>query len=211
MPKNKQPRSERPSKPRTGPKRSRASERASERTRGSIPKNILEAAGCKTQREFVAHYKALFTGWNCSVTPRDMLGNQVMQVAVFVPDAPLNSSRGPIRAIWFGHVKPGVKTGRVAAGETFGYSYDSGIRFENNGVPNARASHVHACASATGQLSPNGDVDGLVAAELMGWTPITWVGSNGPGPQQYQSGAYCAGRPLADFRNSGHAVPPMPD
>jgi hypothetical protein len=133
-----------------------------------------------------------------------------MQVAVFIPDQPLPSSRGPLRALWFGHVAPDVKTGRVEKGDTFARSFDSGIRFENNGVPLARAAHDHTCASTTGQLSPNGDVDGLAAAEVMGWTPVIFLGNGGPGPSQYQAGAYTAGRLRSDFTNTGHQIPDMP-
>jgi hypothetical protein len=200
-----------PSEPQTGPKPTPENEPASAKKPTPIPKTTLEAAGCKTEAEFKGHYRALFEGWNCSITPRELLGTgQVMQVAVFIPDQPLPSSRGPLRALWFGHVAPDVKTGRVEKGDTFARSFDSGIRFENNGVPLARAAHIHACASTTGQLTPNGDVDGLACAEVMGWTPVTFLGNGGPGPSQYQGGAYTAGRHRSDFTNTGHQIPDMP-
>jgi hypothetical protein len=85
-------------------------------------------------------------------------------------------------------------------------SWDSGIRFENQGIP-ARASHVHLCASATGTLSPNGDTDGLLAAAALGWQ-VEWHGNGGPGPDQYLSGQWIAGKPKAAWQ--GRPLPPAP-
>jgi hypothetical protein len=145
------------------------------------------------------------------MNPREMLAQgQSMAIAVFVPRQPIQTSRGLVRAMWFGHVHPNVRIGPVAEGDQFGESYDSGIRFEDAGYPNARASHNHACASATGQLSPNGDMDGLAACEAMGWL-VDYLGPIGPGPNHYMTNQYTAGRARSDFLSTGHALPPMPE
>jgi len=155
--------------------------------------------------------QALFTGWVCiappSPTPR---GLQPMYVAVLVYDTPIPTPWGAVRTDWAGHVRADVKTGRVGAGETYAVCFDSGIRFENSGIPNARAAHIHACASATGSLSPNGDLDGRAFAYVRGWEPMAYLGEGGPGPQQYQSGRFCAGRLLSDFQQAGKPIPPLP-
>jgi hypothetical protein len=165
--------------------------------------------------EYAAQRRALFDGWVCRVPPAPVprgaevgpVGfGQTMHVAVFWPDQPLQTSGGPLRAIWFGHVRSNVRTGRVRRGEKFAETGASGIQFERAGIPNARAAHAHACASATGQLSPNGDVSGMLACEAMGWR-VEFIGSNGPGPQQYMTGAFCAGRRLSDFHQAHQPLP----
>ena len=186
--------------------------------------------------EYLARRKALFDGWVCrvpaescpptsvppasyspervpregvppaaAITPAAGVG-QTMHVAVFWPDQLLQTSGGGLRAIWFGHVRGNVRTGRVRRGDQFAETGASGIQFERAGVSTARAAHAHACASATGQLSPNGDVDGLLACEAMGWR-VQFIGSNGPGPTQYQTGLYCAGRLLTDFHTAHKPLP----
>lgn len=155
--------------------------------------------------------QALFTGWVCiappSPTPR---GLQPMHVAVLVYDTPIPTPWGAVRADWAAHVRGDVRTGRVAAGEPYAVCWDSGIRFENSGVAAARAAHIHACASATGTLTPNGDLDGRAFAYVRGWEPLAYLGEGGPGPGQYQQGRYTAGRLTSDFQRAGKPIPPMP-
>lgn len=161
--------------------------------------------------EYQAQHAALFTGWVCSVHPADLMAAlQTMYVAVLVYDTPISTPYGTVRVDWAGHVNGNVKTGRVAQGEQYAESWDSGIRFENSGVPNARAAHIHACASATGTLTPNGDLDGLAFAAARGWQPIRYLGEVGPGPTQYQQGGWTAGRRTSDFTSAGKPIPPMP-
>jgi hypothetical protein len=173
------------------------------------PLGVLETMSAGYQK---AHHD-LFDGWVCQI-PIDKYNAsnvnplaQVMNVAVFVPDTPISSSRGVIRALWFGHIRNGTRQGHMNAGDKFGESGASGIQFERAGVLYARAAHVHACASVTGNLTPNGDVDGAVACEIMGWK-VTNVGFV-PGPNQYFTGNYCAGRLLSDFRNASKPIPRM--
>jgi len=155
--------------------------------------------------------QALFTGWVCiappSPTPR---GLQPMYVAVLVYDTPIQTPWGAVRTDWAGHVRADVKTGRVAKGETYAVCWNSGIDFEAAGIPNARASHIHACASTTGSLSPNGDMDGRAFAYVRGWEPMAYLGEGGPGPQDYQSGRWTAGRLTQDFHQAGKPIPPVP-
>ena len=73
---------------------------------------------------------------------------------------------------------------------------------------NTRAGHLHACAGAGTQLSPNGDLDGRLAVIAQGWQATDL--SNMPGPQEYQSGRYCAGRLTSEFTQAGRPIPPMP-
>lgn len=154
---------------------------------------------------------ALFEGWVCMAPPSTRpAGLQPMYVAVLVYDTPVSTPYGTVRVDWAAHVRGTVQTGRVVKDEQYAESYDSGIRFENSGVPNARAAHIHACASATGTLSPNGDLDGLAFAAVRGWTPITYLGEGGPGPTQYQAGGWTAGRRTTDFTQGGHPFPPIP-
>lgn len=160
-----------------------------------------------TSDEYQKAYRALFRKWVC-ISPWPAGGRpQIMNVVVFVPDAPLPSPGGPpLRALWFGHVRDDVRTGRVARGDLFALSGASGIQFEKVGIAKARAAHVHTCASATGALSPNGDVDGFVAAKAMGWDVVN-VGTV-PGPNEYLSGYFCAGRLLRDFQWAHKPIPP---
>ena len=158
--------------------------------------------------EYVQRHHDLFDGWVCIVPPdpsRPGFG-QTMHVAVFWPSQAIQTSGGRLTALWFGHVRGNVRTGAVNKGDTFAETGASGIQFERAGVATARAAHAHVCASTTGQLSPNGDVDGMLACEAMGWQ-VRFIGNDGPGPDQYKTGAYCAGRLLADFQNGGKPLP----
>ncbi len=171
----------------------------------SFPTPISTAAAADPA--YMAAHAALFGGaFLCGMDRAQLIATgQTMYFVLFVPHAPIAG----LKAMWFGHARGNAKVGAVKQGEWFGESGDSGIRFETAGVPNARASHVHCCASTSGQLTMNGDTDGLRAAAAMGWK-VEFIGSNGPGPQQYQGGQFCAGRLLSDFTTHGHPIPPMP-
>lgn len=167
------------------------------------PLGVLSTMGGEYQQQ----YKALFDGWVCHIEPQEyaVLGvnplSQVMNVAVFMFDTPINGVRG----IGLGHVRNGTLQGHMLKGTKFGESGASGIQFERAGITTARAAHVHATTFMSGQLSPNGDADGKIACEIMGWQ-LTDVGFV-PGPTHYFSGNYCAGRLLSDFRNASKPVP----
>ncbi len=165
--------------------------------------------------EYAQHHQELFgAGWVCmapasalTLTGDPLYGSQTMQVAVFWPDTPIRLSNGQqAHAFWFGHCKPDVPVGRVDVGGRICTSWDSGVRFENNGIQ-ARAAHVHCCGSATGTLSMNGDVDGLLVAQALGWQ-VEWRGAGGPGPNDYMSGQWIAGKPRSQW--GGHPIPPVP-
>lgn len=156
---------------------------------------------------YLGQHQAIFGGpFRCSMTEADLVATgQTLYFVLFAPNAPLAG----LKALWFGHARGNARLGPVKIGDWFGESWDSGIRFEAGGVPDARAAHVHCCASTTGQLTMNGDVDGLRAAAAMGWH-VEFIGSNGPGPDQYYTGAYTAGRLRTDFTSGHHPIPPMP-
>jgi hypothetical protein len=160
---------------------------------------------------YAANHYALFGGaFICGMTAAQLVSTgQTMYFVVYQPDVPISTRYGLFKIGWAGHARGSAKVGRVKKGEWYGESYDSGIRFETAGVPNARAAHVHACASASGTLTMNGDINGLAWCEAHGWQ-VEFIGSNGPGPQQYQGGAFCAGRLLTDFTTHGHPIPPIP-
>lgn len=153
-------------------------------------------------------------GWVCMAPlPDDMkiggplYGTQAMFVAVYWPDTPIRLANGQmLKAAWFGHCKGDIPVGRVDTGGRICTSWDSGVRFENNGIQ-ARAAHVHTCGSATGVLSMNGDVDGLLVAQAFGWQ-IEWRGTGGPGPQDYLTGQWIAGKRQSQW--GGHVIPPVP-
>lgn len=154
-------------------------------------------------------------GWVC-ISPATLehvevagplIAAQAMYVAVYWPDAPIRLSNGQmLRAAWFGHCRGDIPVGRVDTGGRICTSWDSGVRFENNGIT-ARAAHAHTCGSATGTLSPNGDVDGLLVAQALGWQ-VEYRGASGPGPNDYMAGNYIAGKPRSQW--GGRAIPPMP-
>ncbi len=152
-------------------------------------------------QEYRANWDALSEGWVCQAQPQ-----QAMHVAVFWPNAPLTINGQRIGHFHYGHVRQDIKAGPVRQGEVFAYSWDSGIRWEPR--LNTRAAHVHCCAGAGSVLSPNGDLDGRLAVLAQGWE-ATDVGTL-PGPQDYESGRYVAGRLLTDFQRAGKPIPPMP-
>jgi hypothetical protein len=156
------------------------------------------------------NHDALFGGdFICGLSAVELRAiGQTMYFIVYQPDVPIQTSYGPFKVGWGGHARSNAKVGRVVKGDKYGESWDSGIHFEP-GVPEARAAHVHACASATGNLTMNGDISGLAWCEVHGWK-VAFIGSNGPGPTQYQQGAYCAGRLRSDFTAAGKQPPPMP-
>lgn len=176
------------------------------------PLSILEVE----DEEYQATWHTLFDDQPCMIREADILGVdgevhvlQTMYFLVYKPNSPIRTSRGTVVASWFGHVDgQQIKTGAVKKGEQFGRAWDSGIRFESGGVVNARAAHVHCCASATGNLTMNGDIDGLAAAEMMGWS-VRHLGT-GPGPNDYFLGKHTAGRHTSDFTAAGKPIPPMP-
>ena len=171
------------------------------------PLNMAQAM----DERYQAQHRALFEGWGCRVpltrVASDFYSGQTMYVAVFWPSAPLTIEGQHVGHLHYGHVRSDVRSGPVRTGEQFATSWDSGIHFEP-GVPNARAAHTHCCAGAGTTLSPNGDLPGRLAAVAQGWAVVD-VGTV-PGPSDYQGGAYCAGRRLADFTSGGHPLPPMP-
>jgi hypothetical protein len=164
----------------------------------------LDAASAWESDEYVINWTALFEGWICRTV--DPL--QTMNVLVWYPSAPFTVGNQRVGHLHYAHVRSDIKTGPVKQGEAMGYSADSGIRFEP-GNPVARAAHVHCCAGAGTNLSPNGDLPGVLAIIAQGWqaTDIHSV----PGPAQYQQpNLYCAGRLYSDFQKAGKPPPPMP-
>jgi hypothetical protein len=144
------------------------------------------------------------------VTPdAPVLPYQTMYVAAYWPDEPLVVDGQRLRLLHFGHVHPTIRTGRVQAGDVFARVWDTGIRFEVVGIQ-ARAAHVHCAASTSGQLSPNGDISGLLAIKALGWD-VQFRGAQGPGPNEYYSGQWVAGRRRSDFQQAGRPIPPMPE
>jgi hypothetical protein len=116
----------------------------------------------------------------------------MMHIAVLAFDQPQRTPGGQtVRAIWIGHVIDGFPTGRRAAGNLFAVCGRSGIEF-----PGCDASHGHVCGTATGQLTPNGDIPGVEVVRLLGFNPrVTEV----PGPYSpnggYAGGGYDKGKP----------------
>jgi hypothetical protein len=125
-----------------------------------------------------------------------LLGTQ-LHIAVFWPEQPLPLPDGrTLRVLWIGHVRSDVPVGPREAGDPLAVCWNSGIEFA---VVNPRtgqpidASHGHVAGSATGRLSPNGDVPGLWVAQLLGYRPrVTRV----PGPADYASGRWDRGKPI---------------
>jgi len=172
----------------------------------------------KADPDYARHYDELFaTPWICmapapvkapGATEDELpIGMQMMYVAVEWLDTALLLPNGQhVPVIWFGHVKGDIPTGRVQTGGRICTSWDSGVRFENNGIQ-ARAAHIHVCGSVTGRLSQNGDVDGLLVARALGWD-VEFRGGNGPGPDQYMSGRYLAGKLASQW--GSNPIPPVP-
>src|SRR5262249_50735345 len=140
--------------------------------------------------------------WACWVGPA-----QTMFVAVFWPAAGYIVIEGQrCGHLHYGHVRSDVRTGQVTQGQQFATSWDTGIRWEPQ--IDTRAAHTHCCAGAGTQLSPNGDLPGRLAAIAQGWQ-VTDIGRV-PGPTDYQTGQWCAGRRRSDFTAAGKLLPPIP-
>lgn len=103
-----------------------------------------------------------------------------MHIAVLTFDQPQRTPGGQtVRAIWIGHCQDGFPVGGRSTGDLFCLTGRSGIEF-----PGVDAAHGHVCGTATGALSPNGDVPGIEVARLLGFNPrVTRV----PGPADYQA------------------------
>lgn len=173
----------------------------------------LAEMGVMFDPEYARHHDELFgAGWLC-MAPGDIhrlggaVGQQTMYVPVYWPETPLRLRNGQLlRAAWFGHSRQDVAVGHVDTGGRICTSWDSGVRFEANGIT-ARAAHVHVCGTTTGTLSMNGDVDGLLVAQAFGWH-VEWRGNVGPGPTDYLGGGWVAGKRRSAW--GGHAIPPVP-
>lgn len=181
------------------------------------PLNLPQGWSVASRAEYQQNHDDLWgDGWVCMAPPPTarvgsgsghLIAAQVMYVPVYWPDSPIRLANGQLlRAAWFGHSRQDAAVGRVDTGGRICTSWDSGVRFENNGIA-ARAAHVHVCGTVTGTLSPNGDVDGLLVAQALGWQ-MEWRGNGGPGPDQYMSGQWIAGKPRNQW--GGHAIPPVP-
>jgi len=152
---------------------------------------------------YVGRWRQLTEGAVCFAVGQQMI------VAVWWPAAPYYVAGTHVGHLHYGHVADSVRTGWVAGGDTFAYSWDSGIRFEP-GNPTARAAHVHCCAGSGRLLSPNGDLPGELAIAAQGWAPVTDLRTV-PGPLDYQvPNRYTAGRLLSDFTSAGEPLPEMP-
>lgn len=170
--------------------------------------------------DYADRYHALFGGWTCmapppvlperTFTPGEPLPMieplQTMFVAVFWPSASLTIEGQRVGHLHYGHVRADIKAGAVRQGEPFATAWDSGIRWEPR--LNTRAAHTHCVAGSGTALSPNGDLPGRLAAVAQGWDVTD--GGTLPGPQDYETGRYCAGRLLSDFTRAGKSLPPMP-
>ena len=177
------------------------------------PLNFAQRAAARGS-DYARHHDELFgAGWLC-MAPVDaetvaapLIGQQTMYVPVYWPDATIRLANGQYcRAAWFGHSRQDAAVGRVDTGDRICTSWNSGINFEANGIT-ARAAHVHVCGTATGTLSPNGDVDGLLVAQALGWQ-VEWRGNVGPGPNDYMGGGWIAGKRRSAW--TGRALPPQP-
>jgi hypothetical protein len=153
-------------------------------------------------------------GWICMAPAPDptqpgapLVGAQAMFVAVEWFDTPLRLANGQW-VVWFGigHCRNDIAVGRVSQGDRVCTSWDSGVRFENNGIQ-ARAAHCHLIGGATTTLSMNGDLDAMLLAQALGWQ-VEYRGATGPGPNDYLAGNYVAGKPRSQW--VGRALPPMP-
>jgi hypothetical protein len=161
------------------------------------------------QEEYWNRSKDLFNGYVCAIPQRQtaqgiFITAQLMFVCVYWPDDP--AVLGGLKASGYGHVRGDISVGRVNTGDRMCTVWDSGIRFENAGIV-ARASHCHLTGYRTTRLSPNGDVDGLYVAIAHGWN-VEWRGEGGPGPEQYFTGQWIAGKLARQW--GGHPIPPMP-
>lgn len=157
--------------------------------------------------QYYLDHAALFAGVGEPDSCYYKAGAQVMYFALLTFDTPQRLANGQMcKAIWLGHVKGDIAVGHVNAGDGWCTIWNSGINFEANGIP-ALASHAHTCGTATGALTMNGDVDGNLVAQLLGWE-LRDGGHAGPGPNEYMTGGYRAGKPLSAW--GGHPLPPAP-
>lgn len=164
--------------------------------------SVDAAASAQYDQNHADLFRGISTGSGCYAYG---LG-QTMYFALLTFDTPQRLSNGQqVRAIWAGHVRGDIPAGRVAAGDRWATSWDSGVRFESAGLQ-VRASHVHTCGTVSGALTMNGEVDGFLVAELLGWQ-VQNVGTV-PGPDAYLTGQYIAGKPKSAW--AGHPIPPMP-
>jgi hypothetical protein len=163
-----------------------------------------------TDPEYAERHRQLFEGWICIA--REAHGErfagtlQQMDVLVYWPDGGLDIDGVHLAAVGVGHVLgSSIPVGRVTAGTTAALTYDSGIRFERQGIA-ARAAHGHFIAFRSGVLSPNGDAPGWLAIKAFGFPAPRRHGV--PGPTDYLGGGFVAGRPKSDW--AGRAIPPIP-
>lgn len=118
--------------------------------------------------------------------PMNLLAAGPMIISVATPNVPVTINGYRAVRFWYGHVQDGFGLGRRLNGDMLFRCGTSGLE----SLP-GEPGHVHCCASATGQLTPNGDLPGIIAAKWVGRNPrVTWV----PGPQQYMTGRYYRGK-----------------
>jgi hypothetical protein len=158
--------------------------------------------------EYLSNHAALFadvlTPGACFYPGK--LGTQQMMVALLKFDTPQRLSNGQVvKAIWNAHCHPNPTVGRIEKGQRWCTSWNSGINFEADNIP-ALASHCHLAGTVSGNLTLNGEVNGFLVAELLGWD-IRDAGV-GPGPNEYMSGQYRAGKHVSQW--TGHTLPPAP-
>lgn len=170
-----------------------------------------DAVGRLSQALYYEQHAQLFAAITepgaCYFLGSPKFGAQVMYFALLTFDTPQRLPNGVVaKAIWLGHVRGDIATGHLSQGQRWCTVWNSGIDFEAAGIP-ALASHAHVCGTATGQLTMNGDVDGYAVAAFLGWT-LRNGGDNGPGPDQYMSGQYRAGKHSSLW--AGHTLPPRP-
>lgn len=171
------------------------------------PLTALEGAGqtdAATTVRYAQEHADLFRG--ITGPGGCYFGTQIMYFALLTFDSPQRLANGQMcKAIWIGHCRSDIAVGRVKAGDRWCTTWCSGINFEANGIP-ALASHAHTCGTISGQLSMNGEVSGFLVAQLLGWQ----VRDQGtvPGPNDYATGQYRAGKPLSVW--GGRPLPPRP-
>jgi hypothetical protein len=177
------------------------------------PLDTWLALGAERRRE-LERFFADFTCWlppaRDVVVPEAQVDPlQTMYVLAYAPDGGYRTTGGLVRLQVGAHVRQDIRTGRVTTGDLMTVVWDSGIHFESAGNPVARAAHFHSAPSQSGQLLPNGDMDGLYGCELFSWQ-VQNIGTV-PGPNDYAiPNRYCAGRLYSDFQQAGQSIPPMP-
>lgn len=99
-------------------------------------------------------------------------------------------------ALGLGHIDPtSVTRGGVKTGGVICRGGMSGLEALAQWEP----SHTHLTVYRTGQLSPNGDYDGVWAARYFGFDPLVVPV---PGPTEYLSGQFFRGRVRTDWERS---------